>query len=80
MNPTPLTEDRALVIAFERDFSVTYTFVMPKRPKVESSRQASLFQFEKLEELADLASRPGLHRPFYEPGYSCRSSEPPSSL
>jgi uncharacterized protein YecE (DUF72 family) len=40
---------------------------MPKRPKVESSRQASLFQIDKLEEPADLVSKPGLHRPFYEP-------------
>jgi uncharacterized protein YecE (DUF72 family) len=56
-----------LVLAFERDYSLTYTLVMPKRPKVESSRQASLFQFEKLEEPRDLASKPDLHHPFHEP-------------
>jgi hypothetical protein len=33
---------------------------MPKRPKVESSLQVSLFQFEKLEEPRDLASKPYL--------------------
>ena len=40
----------------------------PKRPKVEPIRQPTLFQMEKLEEAAELASELKIARPFSLPG------------
>src|SRR5437879_2673200 len=40
----------------------------PKRPKVEPIRQPTLFQMEKLDEVADLTSQLKIERPFSLPG------------
>jgi hypothetical protein len=42
--------------------------VTPKRPKVETIRDPTLFEIDKLEQAGNLANSLALERPYSEPG------------